>query len=410
MSQGLEPSTPRLPFKPKYAPSEPLPAQQFDFTVEYYQGNHPDQPRLFIAQRGVRNSDGQVPSVTLLLFEESWASVYPTSPRLFTPPSKYASSYNNPAVQTDCTFEYVDVVGSLPYRRSLDISPYKVGLQIWNPDVVQQDIAMVQGVHADLPRLFLAPRIPLPDSQVTPISVATDSPEMWAGWVRDISHQWLPLRTGLQWLTPDVTIFDAAMTQGYNPSQPRLFLAPRIPLPLAQTTQVNAAFSPEMSAGYQPTSPRIFVFPKIGVQLSQPTPITTFSIEMVLVEGRAEKPRLWLPVRVGKAGWHPEVLIPFDAAMTQGVTTPKPRLFLAPRIPLPFSQTTQVSAPFSAEMVVGSIPTGSQVARLFIKPRLGLQVGQGDLFVAASSIFGPFLAASPTFTLRVMADKDRKSV
>ena len=401
---GNEPSTARFPFKPKYAPSESLAPQQFDFTVEYYQGQHPDRPRLSTAQQGVQRADGQVPSIILLLYEDIWGGRLPVSPRLFTPPRIYASSYDNPAVQTDCTFEYVDTVGSYPYIRSLDISPRKTSWVQWTPDVVQQDIAMVQGVHADLPRLFLAPRIPPPDSQHTPVFQGDDSPEMWAGWTRDISHQWLPVRTGFIWLTPDVLIFDAAMTQGYQPSQPRIVLAPRIPLPLAQTTQVSAAFFPEMIAGNHPDNPRLFVYPKVGVNLTQPTPVATFSIEMVLIEGRPYRANLWLPVRIGKAQWHPEVVVPFDTAMLQGSHLDSPRLFLAPRISLPISQVSPTPVPFSPEMVIGSVPSGAP--RLFIRPKVGLIVGDGELFTASSSIFGPFLAASPTFTFRVMADKD----
>ena len=402
MSAGLEPPSPRLPFKPAYAPEEILPPQHFDFTVEYFEGYHPDRPIIFLAPK-LPSPDSQLTAIVPVFFQEMIEGTLPSSPRAFIGGKQLSQSYDDPAVNGDCTFEIVDVAGYYPPKRSLDVSPYKGGWQQWTPDVVAQDIAQVQGSHPDFPRPFLAPRIPLPDSQVSPTGAA-DSPEMWAGWARDVSHGWQPLRTGLQWFTPDVIIFDAAMVQGVHPDQPRIYLGPRIPLPLAQTTQVNAPFFPEMILGSHPDQPRLFVPGNPGWINNQITPITTFSIEMILVEGRAERPRLWLPLGVGKMGWHPENVIPTDAAQLEGAHIDQPRLFLAPRIALPFSQTTQVSAPFSAEMVMGNKPDGAP--RLFIKTRIGLTIGDGEIFGAGTIIGGPFQAASRTFTFQVQADAD----
>jgi hypothetical protein len=54
---------------------------------------------------------------------------------------------------------------------------------------------------------------------------------------------------GWSHLPPDIPAFSIEMIRGWHPDSPNIFLAPRIPLPVSQTTQVNAAISVEMFQG-----------------------------------------------------------------------------------------------------------------------------------------------------------------
>ena len=97
-----------------------------------------------------------------------------------------------------------------------------------------------------------------------------------------------PVRTGP--IINDAAPFGPEMVAGWAPVAPRLFLAPRIPLPLTTTAaDIPAPFTPDMVAGWHPDTPaRLFVIPKVGWQTSQTTPIAApFSPEM-------------------SAGWHPD--------------------------------------------------------------------------------------------------------
>lgn len=153
-------------------------------------------------------------------------------------------------------------------------------------------------------------------SQTTHVA-ATFQPNMTIGWQPHANRYAKPFPQGTQWWTPEVPVFSIEMIQGSKPDQPRLFLGPRIPLPVSQTTHVAAPFSAEMVAGASPDRNRAFVYPKTGVTWWTPE-VDPFSVEMVI-------------------GWHPD----------------RPRVHLGPRIPLPTSQTTHTDAPFSAEMVAG---------------------------------------------------------
>lgn len=54
---------------------------------------------------------------------------------------------------------------------------------------------------------------------------------------------------------------------------------------------------------------------------------------------------------------------PFTSSMTQGCLPQRNRQFLAPQIPLPWSQTTHIAAPFSMEMAQGARPERSRAPK-----------------------------------------------
>lgn len=188
---------------------------------------------------------------------------------------------------------------------------------------------------------------------------APQSVEMIQG-VRPPQHRYrAPFHQGFLAQTPDVPVFSIEMVAGSKPDRPRIFLGPRIPLPVSQTTPVAAPLSIEMTAGSAPTRNRAFVFPKIGWSVSQTThDSATFSIEMT--QGAAQpRFRYRAPFHQGAQWWTPEVEV-FDIASVIGSKPDRHRQRLGPRIGQPVSQTTHTAAPFSIEMVIGSVPLQSR--------------------------------------------------
>ncbi len=228
------------------------------------------------------------------------------------------------------------VQGSQP-PRFRETRPPRVGWTMWISDVLLFDSAMVQGYYPDRPRLFLAPRIPLPWSQTTPTE-ASFSLEMVQGTLApEIPAPRLQRGSGSA--PPDVLTFSVEMFQGWHPDAPRLFSAPRLAVPWSETIQVQAPFSVEMGQGSAPVRNREDrPLRTIGWSVSQLTPVpAVFSVEMT-------------------RGWYP------DRALN----------FLAPRIPLPVAETTQVSAPFSVEMTQGATP--ERARRQDLRGKLGWTV------------------------------------
>jgi hypothetical protein len=135
------------------------------------------------------------------------------------------------------------------------------------------------------PRLFLGPRIGLPISQTSHVA-APFSYEMAAGSKPDRSRVLLAKQIvgGIF----NSTVNEIFLHEFIGPHRPRIILAPRIPLPLSQTTHVQAPASIEMYVIQRPVSPRIFLGPRIRAPFFDPTQDAPFSIEMV-------------------AGCHPEV-------------------------------------------------------------------------------------------------------
>jgi hypothetical protein len=186
--------------------------------------------------------------------------------------------------------------------------------------------------------------------QTTHVSAPFD-PAMATGAHPDRNREWLPLRVGVQEWVSDIALFSVDMVQGARPDLPRLFLAPRIPLPVSQTTQTDAPFSMEMAAGARPDRPRPAFKPHEG-WVQSPNIVTVFAFEMLI-----------------------------------GAWPSQPRLRYQPKIGWQLSQTTHVAAPIGPEMTCGS--TEKQVAHARpVRDRQGYTWypidGAAPIFVVAS--------------------------
>ena len=135
---------------------------------------------------------------------------------------------------------------------------------------------------------------------------------MLEGWQADRGIR-LVGKTGYRVTPPDVVAFSVEMGIGWHPDRPRILLASRIPLPWSQPTFDPAAFSSEMVSGSVPSRNRE-VLPRILGWISTPSDIQAFPLESIYG---------WLPAR--------------------------PRIFLAPRLPVRLDQAPDIPA--------GPIPT-----------------------------------------------------
>ncbi len=149
----------------------------------------------------------------------------------------------------------------------------------------------------------------------------SDQPSMFAGSHPDQSRQGRWHRTG--WAAdPQVDIFSPDQVIGNHPDRARFFSGPRTTGWFSQElTHVAAPVSQEMMNGNHPDRNRAFIYPKTGWADSQ----TTFPEQMT-------------PEMFG--GNHPD----------------SPRIRLGPRIPLPVSQTTQINATITLDMLRGEHP------------------------------------------------------
>lgn len=201
-----------------------------------------------------------------------------------------------------------------------------------------------------------------------------------------------PTRTGP--LVNDAAPFSVEMVAGSAPVRNRVRLAPQIGLPTGDLS--NAPFAFEMLIGEQPSRSRVRLGPRIGQPILD-NPVATFSHEMVIG---------WQPLRglrfrfqQGFQGSPPDVAV-FSIEMVTGYQPSTHRIRLGPRIGLPISQTTHVSAPFSVEMIQGSRPPTSRV-KLAI--RIGLPIYQtagvtpAPPAPASSVPIGPVFIAAPRF-------------
>lgn len=193
--------------------------------------------------------------------------------------------------------------------------PASLGWLWVTPEGELQDPAETRGYHPDQPVLQLAPRIPLPLAQPTPVTLF--SPEMAQGSRPSSPVLRKPPALGWWWLTAEVGSYSVEMGQGSHPDSPRLFVAPRFMQPPAQPTPVAAPFSIEQVVGWRP------IRPILGKPL----------------------PSGWL--------WLTPEIVTFSTEQAQGSRPDRPRLFLAPRFQQPPSQVSPVAAPFSPEMAQG---------------------------------------------------------
>jgi hypothetical protein len=161
-------------------------------------------------------------------------------------------------------------------------------------------------------------------------------------------------RIGVPVVPPTIDLFSIDMVIGARPDLPRLFLAPRIPLPASQPTHVDAPFSPEMVTGWAPLQPRLFIFPKLGWSVTQATHVAApLSIEMTR-GSQPEQPRLPFAAHVGwETAQRTHVAAPFSIEMSRGSVPARYRQLLPLRVGWDVSQPTHVEAPFSVEMAQG---------------------------------------------------------
>lgn len=238
----------------------------------------------------------------------------PTTPRLFSTRTKVGHSVSQPThVQAPFIPAMIDAFR--PWKPRLPMLARAPGVA--PPDVTAFAFEMFFDARPPQPR----PHRPTKGPSFFPFSGTTSSTiEAADAWAPDSSRARAPKRDGWVAVPPTVDPFSIEMVLGYKPDRPRLFLAPRIPLPVSQPTHVNAAFTVDMVEGWLPDRHR-YSAPVHQGRLAQTVDVLDFSIEMVI-----------------------------------GSKPDQPRLFLAPRIPLPWSQTTPVSAPFTADMVEGWVP------------------------------------------------------
>lgn len=336
-----------------------------------------------------------------------------------------------PTTNLQATFEPSMVQGCLP-QRSRSLLGARIPLPVSQTTHVSATFGpeMAQGYAPARNREYLPLRTGLSVSQTTPVSVFSvemgigAKPErarphdvarpLRAGWqaaqtthvaaafapdmvsdTRPHRHrQLLPPRCDYDVIPPDVPAFSVEMFVGSKPEKPRILLGARIPLPVSQTTQVDAPFQPTMAQGQKPDRNRELLPTRPGWTSSQTTPTAApFSPEMA--KGHTPTPQ---PVGQGHKGAAllPPDVLSFSVEMVQGSRPEKPRLFLAPRIPLPLAQSTPVAAPFSVDMAQGSRPERLRARR---QPTTGWMESQVTfLSVMTPEMFAGVSSARPWFT------------
>lgn len=308
MAAGSQPPQPR-PFDPQQVGYVAQPPDVQVFSVEMVQGSKPERSRATIPQQSLPI----VPVMTLFIVSD-----------------------------TDILVTLPDIVA--PGIRGLELRR-RVGYAL-APDVASFSIEMALGSKPERHRQVLAPRIPLPISQVTHVSSAF-SPEMASGHTPVNPKDRLRVQPGMVVVAPDIPLFSVEMVVGSVPTSPRLFSAPRMAVPPSQPTHVEARASVEMTAGSVATNPGARLKAQSG-QISVPPDVTSFSVDMVV-------------------GSRPD----------------RARVLLGVRIPLPVSQPTHVAAPLSADMVIGTRPERN---REKLPLRTGWQQSQFSHEAAALSV------------------------
>jgi hypothetical protein len=303
-----------LPFRAQAGSVAATPDVQI-FSVEMVVGSHPDLPRIVLAPR-IPLPVSQPTHVATAFSPDMAAGAHPDRNRQVFPASAGWSIAQ--VTQVDAAFS-VEMSAGLASVAHLAFKA-QAGWLAQTPDIQIFSVDMVVGAKPDRARLFLAPRLPLPVSQTTPVAAAF-TPDMVAGWV-PLAARGFAVHPGRVVVPPDVLVFSVEMAIGARPERPRLFLAPKIALPLAQTTPVAAPFGQEMAAGSKPDRNRERLLLRTGVSDSQTSPIEA----------------------------------PLNVEMTAGSQPDKNRERLPLRTGLRDSQTTHVSAPFGSEMVIGHHP------------------------------------------------------
>ena len=387
MVQGWKPEQPRL-FSSRNVQGLALSQTthvQAPIFPSMFQGSMPPSPRPFRVKLGWTWSD----IISAQMTVEMWEGEMPSRPRIFLGPR-----IGQPLSQTSHTSAPLSLEMSAGNRPDFPRLPFSahVGWQTSQPTFqVQMTTEQFQGAIPDRSRAWLAPRIPLPLSQTTHISAPVSS-DMVEGWQPDRAR--LPFQGPIGWQSSQTT-FQVQMTPemwaGHHPDQSRAWLAPRIPLPLSQTSHQAAAVSPDMVDGWQPDRARAPFTAPSGWATSQ----TTFAVVMTPEMWKGSQPdtsRAWIapkiPLPISQTAQHVQAPFTYDMVAGSKPDRPRPafsapqgwvtsqltfivamtpdmfkgwvpdryRQTLGPRIPLPISQTSHVSAQFGVEMVTGNQP------------------------------------------------------
>lgn len=279
MVQGVAAPTPRRnPFSKGIIV---VPPDVLNFSVEMAQGSFPSQPRLWQAPRlglSLSQTSHDAASLSVDMVQGSVAGDRATKP--FT--------MGTIVIPPDVEVFSIDMVQGM-YITDRATKPFTYGSIIYPPEVLVFSVEMAQGSFPISPRIFLAPRLPFSDTQLSHVEAAF-SPEMFQGWHADTNRTFKSFTSGSISVPPDINLFSIEMVQGSIPTRPRLFLAPRIPLPVSQLTQVNAAFSIEMVQLTVPSIPRLFrgqrlVLPGLPITIPVIPPVT-MAPKLILVNGQ----------------------------------------------------------------------------------------------------------------------------
>jgi hypothetical protein len=218
MVAGSGPERARLFVKPRLGWQWAETTFDVQMTAEMFAGSHPDTSRAWLA-----------PRIPLPLAQPSHVSA-PFSP---------------------------DMVAGWQPSQNRERLPLRTGLSVWVSDINPFSVEMVAGWHPDTPRIVLGPRLQQPISQPTHVA-APFGAEMVQGNHPDQGRPAFKAKEG--WQSAQLTFvvqMTPEMFAGWHPDTNRQKLAPRIPLPLAQTTHTSAPFGHEMVQGAQPARNRV---------------------------------------------------------------------------------------------------------------------------------------------------------
>lgn len=214
----------------------------------------------------------------------------PASPRLRPGPTSGLSHQIGlpllPVTFDAAPFSIEMTLASRPETNRVEYGP-RIPLPLLpvNFDQAPFTTSMVDGNTPARNRERLGVKIPLPTFQPVQ-NEAPFSVEMVVGQLPNGRYITKIVRID-QAQTPQVDNFSIEMVLGNAPLRHRQFLAPKIGLPLSQTTHVPAAFSIEMVTGNAPTSPRIWIAPRLGLPVSifetLTPPVVTFQLNSDII-------------------------------------------------------------------------------------------------------------------------------
>jgi hypothetical protein len=421
------------------------------FSAEMVQGSHPDQGRFHISPRFAHQRAGLVSAQTTHVeatFQSNMsAGWHPDRPAV--PPSPMSALTQRghvvsvPTPVLTFSAEMTRGLGAWAVRPLLPFHELQ-DWQVTPPDVPAFGPEMVQGSRPDKNRAWLPLRT---GSYATTIPEPLFSPEMADGWTPDRPRPPFMAQLGASLAQPTHVQagFSVEMGQGQHadrsrpiftapagwsisqptfivqmtpemfagslPDRPRILLGAKIPLPASQTTPVAAPFTPDMVLGSHPDQPRPYIAPKWGFSVSQVSP-TNAPLSPEMTTG-------WWPLTSRGFAVHPSpVAIPpdvtlFSIEMVLGSRPDRPRIYLAPRIPLPLSQTTPIAAPFTVDMIVGShpdLPRGFSFRHAMTGPWVYLEaifgIGAAQRFIFISADASQILVLSDPSTIVIRPDPE----